>query len=96
MKPSDVSQMYGAVPDEVVSDFVKACQSKKFNNILSFAKHMKREGYGICQLMNQILFIIIRSDELPDIRKAAIYSKMGVSFISFIISCLDSSELLSI
>ncbi|VDK84998.1 unnamed protein product [Litomosoides sigmodontis] len=51
--PADVRQFLGAVPDDVVKQFLDACRSSNHNKLCECVESIRREGYGVYQLLKQ-------------------------------------------
>lgn len=75
--PADVRQFLGAVPDDVVQQFVASCRSRNHNQLYACIENIRREGYGVYQLLKQFFHICLRLEDLSDLNKAAICEKIG-------------------
>ncbi|VDO26204.1 unnamed protein product [Brugia timori] len=84
--PADVRQFLGAVPDDVVQQFVASCRSRNHNQLYACIENIRREGYGVYQLLKQFFHICLRLEDLSDLNKAAICEKIGLSFIFLFLS----------
>lgn len=81
--PNDVRQFLGAVPDDVVQQFLAACRSLNYSELYACVESIRREGYGVYQLLKQFFHICLQLD-FHDLKKAIICEKIGVSFIFFL------------
>lgn len=77
LTPSDVRQLSGAVPEEVLEHLVAVCQSANFDELFSCVEGIKREGYGVYQLMSQLFYSLVHHEDLSDTQKAVIFDKMA-------------------
>lgn len=78
LTPPDVRQLSGAVSEEAIEKLMIACRSVNFDELVSCVEGIKREGYGVYQLMSQLFHSLLHHEELLDTHKAAIFEKMGV------------------
>uniref|UniRef100_A0A183VF86 AAA domain-containing protein n=1 Tax=Toxocara canis TaxID=6265 RepID=A0A183VF86_TOXCA len=79
LTPSDVRELSGAVPDSVVKDLLNVCERMNFDEMCTYVESIKRQGYGVYQLMTQLFSLILHSTQLLDTHKSAIFEKMAVS-----------------
>lgn len=87
--PTDVRQFLGAIPDDVVEQFLAACKSSNHDQLYTCVESIRREGYGVYQLLKQFFYICLHLEDINDLNKATICEKIGVSFISsFFSPCL--------
>lgn len=77
LTPADVRQFLGALPDNVVEEFVVACKSLNHGQLYTCVESIKREGYGVYQLMSQFFHVCLHIEEFNDLHKAAIFEKIG-------------------
>lgn len=77
---SDVREMSGYVPDEVVNMVMASLQTGDFAQVGKTMNELRRLGYGANQLIYQLSDLILENDILPEADKAQIFEKMSVGF----------------
>uniref|UniRef100_A0AC35FY46 AAA+ ATPase domain-containing protein n=1 Tax=Panagrolaimus sp. PS1159 TaxID=55785 RepID=A0AC35FY46_9BILA len=73
----DVRERAGFVPDEIIHELVRVCESPDFNALFKFIKKFRSEGYGVYQTLLQLSDVIMTKPELNSTTKAKIFQKMG-------------------
>uniref|UniRef100_A0A8R1TPK0 AAA domain-containing protein n=1 Tax=Onchocerca volvulus TaxID=6282 RepID=A0A8R1TPK0_ONCVO len=92
--PDDVRQFLGSVPDDVVEQFLAACKSLDHNQLYACVESIRREGYGVYQLLKQFFYVYLHLEDLSDLNKAAICEKIGLSFLFFFSSFVCEMRIL--
>uniref|UniRef100_F1L0L9 Replication factor C subunit 4 n=1 Tax=Ascaris suum TaxID=6253 RepID=F1L0L9_ASCSU len=77
LTPSEVRHLSGAVPDSVVRELLAVCERVNFDEMFAYVESIRREGYGVYQLMTQLFSLILHNKELLDTHKSVIFEKMA-------------------
>nr|CAD7269399.1 unnamed protein product [Timema shepardi] len=89
----DVLEISGVVPDKWLTELMRVCRSKDYSSIEDYVNNLMCEAYAVSQLMDQLLKLIVASEDMSDRQKSLICEKLAVSILNltFVCSLTDTS-----
>lgn len=77
LEPSHVLEISGVVPEFILENIWKAAKSRSFADVEAEVTNVMSHGYNTSFVLEQLLKMIVNSDEICDLRKAEICLEVG-------------------
>lgn len=91
-----VNEVSGDVPDAVVTAVWQACVSGSLGTVRQAAKLVLRQGYPVDQVLHRLLPKVLASQELGDIGKAQVCTRMAEAETKLIEGASEHLQLLDV
>nr|CAD7581553.1 unnamed protein product [Timema californicum] len=66
---------------------MRVCRSKDYSSIEDYVNNLMCEAYAVSQLMDQLLKLIVASEDMSDRQKSLICEKLAVSILNLTFIC---------
>ncbi|KAK8379657.1 hypothetical protein O3P69_019558 [Scylla paramamosain] len=78
VRVSDVLDVTGVVPDELITHLLDACSANSYEGVKERLSVLLAEGHAASQVMSQLHDVVLANPHLSDLSKAAICEKLAV------------------
>ncbi|XP_063224617.1 replication factor C subunit 4 [Bacillus rossius redtenbacheri] len=75
---ADVLEVAGVVPDRWLCELLEVCRAGDYARLESYVERLTCEAYAVSQLIDQLLRMIVSSEDISDRKKAVICEKIAL------------------
>jgi replication factor C subunit 2/4 len=77
IKPENVVEISGVVPDAAIERLVAQCKEEGFGSVRSAVQSMLAQGYGVNTILERIMEAVVRDAALTNAQKAAVCERIA-------------------